>query len=250
MLLAIDTATRYLGLALHDGHSIIAEQTWRAGTQHNRLLAPSVRNLFDICAVNPQDLGAVAVCKGPGSYTGLRIGVAFAKAVATTNKLPLVGVPTLDILAAAQLPPAHTASDETRLLPVVQAGRGRIISAEYAFVYNRWVSMSDPQISDWQTLLSNRDAPLIITGEVDESGRSLIEQIAAQHKHSSQAGPRITLANAAQRLRRTGYLAQEAWRIYGDSSQDMSAFEPAGLLPVYLKSEPEAASATQTDDAP
>lgn len=233
MLLAIDTATRYLNLALHDGHTLLAEQAWRAGTQHNKLLAPSVAQVLRVCAVNTHDLQVIAVCKGPGSYTGLRIGVAFAKALATTRKLPLIGVPTLDFLAVAQKP----ADERTLLIPVVQAGRGRIIAAEYLYVYNRWVPRTDATITTWQALLADRDGPTIITGEVDADGR---KQIAAT------AG--VTLADSAVRLRRAGYLAQEAWRIYQDTSQDLNDFLPERLLPLYLKTE-EPDKQNQTDGA-
>src|SRR5690606_20526166 len=102
MLLAIDTATRSLSLALHDGDTVIAEQMWRTGNRHNALLAPAIQQMMDVCDVTMQDITAIAVTTGPGSYTGLRIGVAFAKGLAAVNNLPLIGVSTLDMLAAGQ----------------------------------------------------------------------------------------------------------------------------------------------------
>ncbi|MEO1286376.1 MAG: tRNA (adenosine(37)-N6)-threonylcarbamoyltransferase complex dimerization subunit type 1 TsaB, partial [Chloroflexota bacterium] len=127
MLIAIDTATKYLGLALYDNQQLIAEQLWRTGNKHNLILAPSIQQMLDTCDVSPSDLTMVAVANGPGSYTGLRIGVALAKGLATVNQLPLIGISTLDIIAIGQ----HFSNTRHRLLAILPAGRGRIIAGEY-----------------------------------------------------------------------------------------------------------------------
>ncbi|MDQ7026842.1 MAG: tRNA (adenosine(37)-N6)-threonylcarbamoyltransferase complex dimerization subunit type 1 TsaB [Anaerolineae bacterium] len=221
MLLAIDTATRSLSLALHNGNTLIAEQTWRTGNQHNVLLAPSVQHMMAVCDVTTHALTAVAVSNGPGSYTGLRIGVAFAKGIAAVNKLPLIGVSTLDMLAAGQ-PFKNT---RYKLLAILQAGRGRIIAAQYRVKKGRWDALTNPEITTWDDLLQNIEGSYYITGEVDDNGRNAIES--AKLEAAS-----LTLVDPANRARRAGFLAQEAWRRY--HAGDEEDFSPAKLVPVYM----------------
>jgi tRNA threonylcarbamoyladenosine biosynthesis protein TsaB len=218
-LLAVDTATRALALALYDGHTVLAEQYWQAGSQHNALLAPAAQQMMTACGLAPADLSAVAVAQGPGSYMGLRIGMAFAKAVAAARGLPLIGVATLDILAAQ-----HPISTRNRLLAVAQAGRGRIIAAQYHTRRGRWVIEKAPVTTDWATTLAAVEQPTLITGEVDAEGQQLIYQLGSDH---------ITLVPAPQRVRRPAALAHEAWqRWQAGASAD---FAPGLLVPLYLQ---------------
>ncbi len=102
MLLAIDTATHATGVCLADRAQVLAEHVWHSGRYHTVELAPEVAVLLQRNQVALTDLEAVAVASGPGSYTGLRIGMALAKGIALALRIPLIGVPTLDILAAGQ----------------------------------------------------------------------------------------------------------------------------------------------------
>jgi len=222
ILLAIDTATRYLGLALHNGQELIAEQTWRTGNKHNTLLAASVQQTLEVCDVSAADLTALAVSIGPGSYTGLRIGVSLAKGMAAANNLPLIGVSTLDTLAAG-CPFENT---RYRLLAIVQAGRGRIISAEYRVRKGRWHAAADPVLTTWEDLLEEREGSFYVTGEVNDKGREVIE--AARSDELS-----LTLIQAPYRLRRPGVLAQEALRRYETGSP--ADFQAAKCLPFYMQ---------------
>jgi len=224
MLLAIDTATKILALALHDGKSLIGEQMWRTANRHNTLLAPSVQQMLDICDVSVKDLTAVAVTTGPGSYTGLRIGVAFAKGIAAANYLPLIGVNTLDTIAAGQ-PFQNT---KTLLLTVIPAGRGRIIAGEYRVKKGRWEATDEAQIMTWDELFEEREGSFYVAGEVNEEGRKAIAKAKAEDIS-------VTLVAAAQRARRAGFLAEEAWRRYDEGEAE--DFIPAKLVPFYLKSE-------------
>lgn len=227
MLLAIDTATRYLNLALFDGQDLIAEQGWRTANQHNRLLAPAIEQVLAICEIPMDDLTAIAVTTGPGSYTGLRIGISLAKGLASVRQLPLIGISTLDMLALGQ------SFQNTRygLLTILQAGRGRISVGEYQVKKGRWEATKEPYNSTWDNLLATLDDSYYITGEVDESGKKAIE--AAKEKQAS-----LTLIEPANRIRRAGILAQEAWRRWQDHPTD--DFSPAKLLPVYITTVDEA----------
>jgi tRNA threonylcarbamoyladenosine biosynthesis protein TsaB len=220
MLLAIDTATHYSSLALHNGKTLLAETTWSTTTpNHTVELAPTVQTLLTRCAVTLHDLTALAVCKGPGSYTGLRIGVAFAKGIASARKLPLVGIASLDILALGH--PQATGG----LIAVVQAGRGRVIAASYQWRKGRWKARNAPLLMTWETLIASVDGPATLTGEINDAGFAALEDAQAR-------GLPITLSAPNLRVRRAGALAEEAWALLRAGTGD---YDAARLVPVYVK---------------
>src|SRR5688572_6448874 len=99
LLLAIDTSTAYAGVALYDG-GVRTELVWWAGRNHARQLMPTVRGALEQLGRRPEDLAVVAAARGPGSFTGLRVGLAAAHGLAFALGLPLYGVGSLDVLAA------------------------------------------------------------------------------------------------------------------------------------------------------
>jgi len=176
------------------------------------------------CAVGMDDLTGVAVSVGPGSYTGVRIGVAIAKGIAAAQNLPLIGVSTLDILAAGQ---PHIKSGSA-LIAVVQAGRGRVIVKSYRWRKGKWTSRAEPKLLNWDALIETIDGAAVISGEINENGFAAIEDAQAMDIP-------IIVAPAVNRLRRAGFLAETAWEML-NASDDHSKFDPALLLPVYVKS--------------
>ena len=102
ILLGLDTSTRSVGLALYDGTQVLSEAVWTSHDHHTVELAPAVGDMLSRAGLEPSHLSAVAAATGPGSFTGLRIGLALAKGLALARRLPLVGIPSLDVLAAAQ----------------------------------------------------------------------------------------------------------------------------------------------------
>ena len=125
MLIAIDTATQTASLALHDGQRVRYESSWEAGWRHTVQLTQRLVQALGDLGLGPQDLTGVAVALGPGSFTGLRVGLAVAKGLVLARRIPLVGIPTLDALAAAQ------GRDRRPLLAILHAGRGRICTSTY-----------------------------------------------------------------------------------------------------------------------
>lgn len=99
ILLAIDTSTEYLGIALFDGKKMLGRVHKKAGIEHSRILVPSIAALLKKCCLRTQDIGCFCVSAGPGSFTGLRIGVSVLKGLAYALKKPIVAVPTLDVIA-------------------------------------------------------------------------------------------------------------------------------------------------------
>lgn len=225
MLLAIDTATRLMSLALHDGDNLLAEQSWQTDNRHTTELVPAIEHLLEVTDRSISDLTALGVSIGPGSYTGLRIGVALAKGLATVHSLPLVGVTTLDTLAAGQ--PYYQSG--SGLVSVVQAGRGRIIIKTYRWRKGRWNSHAEPRLMNWETLLASIDGPAHITGEIDTNGIERITE--AQEKDIP-----VSIAPPAHRMRRAGFLAEYAWEKLREAQDDETAYNASQLLPIYVKS--------------
>lgn len=93
--LLIDTSSEQGIAALFDGSNLLKEVTLPHGLRHSRLLLPELERLFDDFQLRPQDLSFVAVGIGPGSYTGIRVGVVVAKMIHMTCRIPLVGVCSL-----------------------------------------------------------------------------------------------------------------------------------------------------------
>ena len=99
MLLAVDTSTTQAGIALYDGR-VLAEVSWLAGRDHGRQLLPVIRDMLIRLGRTPTDLTAVAAARGPGSFTGLRVGLSVGRGLAFALGLPLYGIGSLDVLAA------------------------------------------------------------------------------------------------------------------------------------------------------
>ncbi len=98
-ILAFDTSGRMLTVALATDGEIVLEKNRLAGREHARLLIPVIRDLLAEAELDRKDLDGLAVGLGPGSFTGLRIGIAAAKGFAFSCALPVVGVPTPDVIA-------------------------------------------------------------------------------------------------------------------------------------------------------
>lgn len=124
--LAIDSSTKALSLALLDDETVLAENTLLAEQQHGVLLVPSVAQLMEQLNWKTSDLDGLITGIGPGSYTGLRVGVTFAKTWANSKKLPLYSVSSLALMAAAAI---DTQVDT--LIPVMDARRLSAYTAVY-----------------------------------------------------------------------------------------------------------------------
>ena len=123
LILGIDTAGHRTGTALLDGEEVLATR-WSSG-RHSALLVPMIAELFSSQQLPLDKLGLIGVAKGPGTYTGLRVGVVTAKALARSTGAVLLGIPTLDAMAA-QAP-----RDGDQVLVALQAHKGRVLAARY-----------------------------------------------------------------------------------------------------------------------
>ena len=214
MLLAVDTSTQSIGVALYDGVQILSEMVWVSDQYHTVELAPTVESLMDRSGVSSSELRVVAVALGPGSFTGLRIGLAFAKGMALAKHLDIIGIPTLDILAASQ------PLDELPMAAVLHAGRGRLAVGWYKKSSNAWKSMDDMQVKTSRELAAGIKSPTIVCGELTAE-----EQRIFRRKRKN-----VILHSPAQCLRRPSFLAELGWQRWRKGQND----DPAALTPIYL----------------
>lgn len=98
-ILAIDTSNQVLGVSILKNNHLVGEFTSNVPKTHSLRLMPAIVQLMKELNMNPSDLDKIAVAKGPGSYTGVRIGVTTAKTVAWSLNIPVVGVSSLEVLA-------------------------------------------------------------------------------------------------------------------------------------------------------
>jgi tRNA threonylcarbamoyladenosine biosynthesis protein TsaB len=124
-VLALETSTLAGGVALVDGERLVAEYVLDVSVTHSERLMAAVDRVLADARWAPRDLEGLAVSIGPGSFTGLRIGVSTAKGLASALGVPIAAVPTLDAMAAA-LPWAALA-----VCPVLEARRGEVYASLY-----------------------------------------------------------------------------------------------------------------------
>lgn len=214
MLLAIDSSTQTMGVALYDGVQVRGELVWQTRSHHTVELAPAIRLLLNQVGVPAQQLTAIGVALGPGSFTSLRIGLAVAKGMALALHLPLIGVPTLDVLAAAQ------PVTELPLMAILQAGRTRLAVQTYLNENDAWVAQGDLKLAQIDDLSAMLRKPTQVCGELSEDERAVL---ARKRKN-------VLLASPAACLRRPGYLAELAWARWQAGQVD----EPVSLAPIYI----------------
>jgi tRNA threonylcarbamoyladenosine biosynthesis protein TsaB len=216
MILAMDTSNHMVGLALYDGSQVLAENTWQTQNYHTVELAPAVDLMLKRCGVAPHSLQLLAVALGPGSFTALRIGLAFARGLALAISCPLVGIPSLDILAAA-IPPG-----ELPLMAALQMGRGRLAFDQYDAGQTRWKARGDARTATIEEMADAIQQPTLVCCEAN----------ALQRQYLAQKCKDARLASPALCLRRPALLAELAWERW----QAGAVNGKTPLAPIYLHS--------------
>jgi tRNA threonylcarbamoyladenosine biosynthesis protein TsaB len=213
MLLAVDTSTAQVGLAIYDGSQVISEYAWRSSQRHTVELAPAIFEVLKRCGLTMDNIQGLGVALGPGSFTSLRVGLSLAKGLALSRHLPLIGIPTLDILAAAQ------PSSRLPLIVAIQAGRGRFAVGWYKSSKNGWQAKVPAQVLTLERLTNEVKSPVIVCGELTSEERQKLAGKVDVH-----------LVSPAQSIRRPAVLAELAWARWQAGQVD----DEATLAPIYL----------------
>lgn len=131
MLLALDTSTPLVGVALHDGERVVHRAVSEVPLQHGEQLAVLVADALSSVGASRSDLDAVAVGVGPGPFTGLRVGVVTARVLSLALGVPACGVCSLDVLAAEAADRMRAAGEATGFVATLDARRKEVFWAEY-----------------------------------------------------------------------------------------------------------------------
>ena len=134
LLLCIDTATEYAGVCISNGTDVLAAEENRDQKNHGSFIQPAIHALCHRLDMNINQLDAVAVSAGPGSYTGLRVGLSTAKGLCYALQKPLIMINTLDVMAyAAKLEIQNRKLETGNLLfcPMIDARRMEVFAALY-----------------------------------------------------------------------------------------------------------------------
>ncbi len=126
-ILAVDTSTKIGSIALLDGANVISEMALNIEVTHSEKLLPAIEKIFAKVGWDFSELEGLAVAIGPGSFTGLRIGLATMKGFAQAQKLPLVGVSSLMALATS------ASTSDKPVVAVLKAGRGEVYASAVLF---------------------------------------------------------------------------------------------------------------------
>ena len=211
-LLAIDTSSGMAGVAALSGERIVS-RNWESDRAQTQTLAPVVDTVMAELGVGLADLGALAVSTGPGSFTGLRVGMAFAKGLATFGDLPIVGIPTLDLIA---WPLAQRGGDGIAVIP---AGRGRVVWS--SFMANGTLGpATNSTFDDFRNLCAGQPGTLV-AGEMLVEQRTILEA----------DGVHLSLFAQLSRVEVLAHLGRERWQ-HGDVD------DLASLVPRYLHGNP------------
>jgi len=124
-LLAVDTSTTSCSVALFNGDRLLAEAVYTAGKTHSRHLLSMIHRILVDCRCDPADIGGIAVTRGPGTFTGLRIGISTVKGFAAATGAPVVGVSSLAALAYP------FALHDCPVVAMIDARRGEIYYTQY-----------------------------------------------------------------------------------------------------------------------
>ena len=161
-VLSIDTSNYVLGIGLLDGDSVVGEYISNIKKNHSVRVMPAIQTLMDECNIKPGDLSKIVVAEGPGSYTGVRIGVTIAKTLAWTLNIPMSGVSSLEVSAAS----AGRYFDGY-ISPITDARRGQIYTGLYMFENQILQTVNEDRLvmnADWVQTLNELDGKILFTG--------------------------------------------------------------------------------------
>ncbi|WP_444685834.1 tRNA (adenosine(37)-N6)-threonylcarbamoyltransferase complex dimerization subunit type 1 TsaB [Alkalicoccus luteus] len=172
-LLTIDTSTYVLSVGLYENAQVLAEYVSTKKENHSVRLMPAVRSVMEDAGMSPAELDGIAVAAGPGSYTGVRIGVTTAKSMAWALEKPLYGVSSLEALAYNGL------WSSARILSFFDARRGQafagIYESEDGFLHQAEAD-SMVMLEDLLTRLAEQDRPVLALSPDLDKHRELLQQ--------------------------------------------------------------------------
>ena len=224
LILALDTSSIVASVALMDEEKLIGEYIINHEKTHSQKLMPLIAAMLSDCEHRLEEVDVIAVAEGPGSFTGLRIGVATAKGLAHGMNKPMVGISTLDGLAF------NMPYCEGLICPILDARRSQVYTAVYKWdngTLNRVFEPMAVSVEDLTALLEKRPEKITFLGDGVKVNESFLRE---------RLGDRVLLAPKSAAMQRASSIAELALQKARDGKLDNFY----GLTPEYLrKSEAE-----------
>lgn len=234
LVLGIETSTPQGSVALGSEQGLIASALVSRGVSHNEFLMPAIRFCMDQTGVGFRNIGGIAVSLGPGLYTGMRVGVATAKALAQSLSVPIVSMGSLDLLAY------EVRYSPKTICSVLDARRDEVFHATYRPSPGGIQRMSEYRVEPAEKLaigLASRPGEVLLVGngalqhrEIFEELGSLVEVATMSHAFPDARG---LVELAMPRMRRGDfdvlddvrplYLRRSARRIQWETIRERSA---------------------------
>lgn len=196
-ILAIDTSNKAMSVAVTDNGEVLGETTLNHARSHSGQLLPVIEQLMSQSGVEPTALDRVVVAAGPGSYTGLRIGVTTAKTLAYTLNIQLVGVSSLAVLAA------NVRDTHALVLPLMDARRQNVFAGGYQWVDGRLRNVIQDRHIALNTLVDEVQAlrqPAVFVG----ADATMRETILARLGHGARFADDVAALPRGSRLAQLG----------------------------------------------
>lgn len=215
MLLAIETSSLVSSVALLHEDTLRAELTIQARLTHSEQLMPHIADMLDKASVPKQNIDSIAVSIGPGSFTGLRIGLATAKGLAFAWQVPIVGVETTDSLAW------NFVGSADRVCTLIDAQKGNVYAALYQWERDSLQVLQPIHIAPLTEVLhqlAKEEKSVVFCGDGAMIGKAAI----------SEASPLFRMAPPTMRIPRAGSVALAAWeRVKAGDVDDCMTLTPA-----------------------
>ena len=217
-ILAVDTTSTIFTAVLVDGEKTLSTSFEVGKSGHSSLILPTISELMDIADTKPEDLDGVAVVVGPGSFTGVRIGVSLVKGLAFAKEVPCIEVSTLQSLAE------NLRGLEGVIVPVMDARRAQVYTAIFTSDKNGLIRVTEdmalPLTELYEKLTEYKDRKIYLVGD----GYAVARKALAELKNLADT-PEILIAQNAASVAR---VAEEKYK-RGEYTDDKT------LSPVYLR---------------
>lgn len=228
--LAVETTGRTGGIAIGHGDDIVAVETFNTAFNHAAELLPAVRRLCLVNGCPPATLSQVYVSGGPGSFTGLRIGITLARTLAWSLGRQVVRVATLDVVACNAL---NADSPPPNLGVVLDAKRRSVFAASYRLLGNRYVPAAPPLECDPVAFLNSLPRPAGVIGEGVPFIAGALASVMGEPS-SPTPGDLFVLPDSLFRAR-----AEVVYRMGRERAAAGDFDDPTRLIPIYVR-RPEA----------
>jgi len=180
-ILAVDTATKSCSVAIVDEESLLAEMTVVNEQTHSKHLLEMIRFVIKLSGFNISDLDGFAVTRGPGSFTGLRIGISSVKGLAAAQGKPIVGVSSLDALAR------QVSFSPYLISSLIDARRDEVYSSRYRFKDGNLIKEGKEQAVSPGDALDEINEPCIFVGSGAVLYRKVIKDKLGEYAYFAQA---------------------------------------------------------------